>query len=255
MAAVSLVLLLIPNATGGSIVVLTAPYAGVSVSPSSSLATVGCSRATIHVAPYFHAQTGKGRFFESASAGSCNAVGGSGASTSAGFGVSVPVRFTHSTASLVAVTVIRAWVAAPIVRASCSISNTSYAYCAQSSYASLQAAVYLTDQTSGGYYYSNTTWTGVFRSNYVDYYCYQQNCSAYTSNGTGPNLNAVSVAWSFNLTSLTTSDKFALLVYFYSYASAGSAAYHATMSSGETTASVNAATLGDGIDLASISIG
>jgi hypothetical protein len=108
--------------------------------------------------------------------------------------------------------------------------------------------------TNYAVWYPSHSWAGLYQSHYNDYNCYQGNCSSYSANTNAPSQNRSSFSWGFSVTSANPADQFAVILDFYSYASAYESNYGATMNGARDMAAVNAATLGNEINMASISI-
>jgi len=251
---VTLLVLIAPMAVGAHAVVMTAPYAGVKTTSSESWSVSGCAHAGIPTKGYFHGSTGTGGLAIWASSQTCPQTYGYGSSASTGFLSTIPVKLAHSSDSVVAVLLLRAWVAAHLTPGTCTLGTGNYSYCYEIAYSGLNGFVYLADMTSGASWYSSNYWFGISQSVYHDYFCYSGNCSTYSSNTTSPFQTSSSFSITINATSVTTTDSFALVVQFNSYADSYLTWYGATLSGAKASASVNAGSSGEHIDLASITI-
>ncbi|MCI4330823.1 MAG: hypothetical protein L3K19_03110 [Thermoplasmata archaeon] len=252
--AVTLLLLVAPATLGAHAVVLTAPYSGAKTTSSESLSVSGCAHAGVPTRGYFHGSTGIGGLRVWSTSQSCSAGYGYGSTSSTSFISTVPVTLAHSKATVVAVVLLRAWVAAHLTPGTCTTGSGNYSSCSESAYASLYGYVYLADMTSGATWYPANYLLGTAQSIYQGYYCYLGNCSSYTSNYTVPFQTSSSTSLTINVTGATTTDSFALVVDFSSYADSYVSAYGATLSGAKASATVNAASSGEHIDLASITI-
>jgi hypothetical protein len=247
-------LLLAPVVLGSSSVVMTAPYSGVLTTTSSSWGVAGCAHAGVASKGHFNSRTGLGGLGVWAVLPNCPRAQGSGSDAATGFVSSVPVKLTHKNDSVVAVVLVRAWVAAHLTLGVCTKANTNYSYCYEIAYADLVGYVYLVDTTSGATWFASTYSVSIIRALSFDSQCYAGNCSTQYGNATGPYQSSLSYPLMINATSVTTTDTFLLVVAYSGYAEAYESAYGATITGAQASASVNAGTAGEHIDLASITI-
>jgi hypothetical protein len=256
-ALVVALLFVLPSAAAAPVahtVVLSAPYHGTKTSYSNSWSTAGCGSAAITATPFFHPATGLAGFADQARAPACsnNPLGASGGASS-GFTTLFPVTFTKRSASIVVVTTVSAALRAHDSIAACTSGQTSYYYCDSSAYAELNGDVYLYDQTTGSYWFPSTFWSGLFVEAYNYTYCYAGNCSSIGAPNAAAHTSGA-VVWTIPASRLNPADSYVLLLFFSGYASVSVSSYAASFSGGSTAASVDVATMGHGINVASITI-
>jgi len=256
-AVVVALLFVLPTAAAAPMaraVVLSAPYYGTTTSYSNSWSASGCGSAAITATPFFHPSNGLAGFADQARSTACthNPLGGSGGASS-GFTTLFPLTFSKSKATIVVVTTVSAVLHAHDSVGTCSASQTNYYYCDSSAYAELTGDAYLYDQTTGSYWFPTTFWSGAFVDAYNETFCYSGNCSTYGAPSASASVSGA-VVFTIPATGLNPADSFVLLLFFSGYASVSVGTYAATLSGGSTSASVNVATMGHGINVASITI-
>jgi hypothetical protein len=249
-------LLMVPGALGSSVVVMTAPYSSVTVSPANGYSTVSCAHATVANKAYFHGGSGFGGFADRAAARYCSGPTSSSGWSDGSFTAMVPIHLSHSSASVIAAVVVRAWVSATLSLGKCTITNpnSTSQFCSLAASAAIHGFVWVEDTTAGSAWYPSTYWGGISRTSYSDTSCYQGSCSSSQSQTLGPSQTTNSTRWSINITHANPKDHFALIVEYYGYASVSWSVSGASLVGGIASAVVNAATRGNGIDLASITI-
>lgn len=240
-------------AGGPPMVILKAPFTGVTTYPSTSTSSAGCGTGKVVRAPFFIPTTGKGGFSEKAHATSCPGLYGDSGSASAGLTVSVPIPAHSGTNVIHARWTVDASVGAQIGGANCLLYNTSYSYCYLGSYSSLSGYAYLIDVTNNSYWFGTTAWPGVYASSSLFASCYFGNCSL---NVTGNQHFSVktTVTWSFHANGLNPSHVYVLEVDWYSGVSVFDYSYQATLTGASEAGSVIMSGPGSGATLNWITI-
>jgi hypothetical protein len=257
LAPILVLLLVAPAAIGAHVVVLAAPYAGAVPVSSSSSWVYGCGHATVWKAGFFKASSGKAGFIARSSGTDCASITSNGGQAVATLATWVPLPITHKTASVIAVIHYRVWLAGHVVKwTSCGVINTStYGYCHVVAYAALYGGAYLVDTTTdASFWWPSNDWAGATQYYSDGYYCYGGSCQTSTTSTTVHNQVTGTFGFWINVTGANAADRFALVLY--ATGSTGADVYHygATMVGGNASAYINAASHGEGIYLASVTI-
>jgi hypothetical protein len=260
MAAVSLMMVLGPAMAGAvhpAVITVVAPYKGASTG-YNSWSVSGCGKAKITSPATFNLKTGAGGFSGSAAAKTCGksfgGVGGSGyGSTSSEVQVAVKLP-GHKGTTAVAATVALAWAGSnALVAGTCTTSATaSYSSCYRSASVDLYGYAYVIDETNGTYSYATNYFPGAYNSSYNDTYCYSGTCYQYSYGTPGSFTNSMSFTWNFTVKSMVKSHVYALWFYFAGYVYASASTYNAVLTGASASASLNFATLGNGVTLTSV---
>lgn len=268
--AVAALMLLSPTALASIGVGTTvAPYKGFGVTPYNSWSQGGCGHAKVIKTAHFSLKTGVGGWADSATASSCKgSIFGTSASgyTSAEVELQIPVHVSSGTHSFdLNWTITIASMTGITVKGSCpSVSYSGSGYASQ--YCSVYAGNYMyaygymydtngTYITSGGFLSVVNNYTEV----YNDTYCYSGNC--YNYNYSSPTTSASfsgSIMFDELLSpsvALKSTHHYVIITYIYGGTSASVYSSPKSGYVGSTAAaSLNAATLGNGLSLNFISV-
>lgn len=234
-------------------VVLSAPYHGTVTSYTNSWSTAGCGSAAILTRPFFHPTTGLAGWSDQAKGPACtkNPLGASGEASS-GFFTLFPLTLSKHSVTIVVVISIQAELQARDSAVTC-VPSALNASCYSEAYAGISGDAYLYDQTIGAYWFPTTFWTGAFVQAYNYTTCYSGSCSSFGAPSESMQVHTTA-ALTIPATRLHPSDSFYLYVFFSGTVIASVGVDAASISGGSTSALLNVATNGNGIDIASITI-
>jgi len=235
--------------------VLVPAWKGAATSLYSSVGSQGCGSGKDTSPTHWSAVTGNGGWAGTAKMCAKSSPAGNGGSVYWDMYVYVPVHLpTGKHMVTVNWSVIVSGATTFTAPTSCTlIGAPSYAYCDTYVSAYMYAYSYLIDMTNGTYIYPTNYYSGM--SSYVSNYTYYSGGTwYYSSSGTAGTFSSSGpVVWFWNYTFVKT-HKYVAETGWYSDAYADAYTYQATVAGGGGSASLNAATLGNGVDLTSISI-
>jgi len=240
-------------APAGAVVVLSAPYHGTTTGVLDSWSAAGCGSAAVVTKAFFHAHTGLAGFDDRTRSPSCSAnpFGASGGASS-DLTIDFPVTITAKSTTIVAVATLDVGLHADLTVGACTATAINYS-CAGYASAYLTGGFYLYDLTTGAYWFASTLWPGEFLSAYNYTTCYSGTCYNYSTPSESALVDST-IVWSIAATGLSTTDQYVLYAYFDGAVSSSETSYGATITGSLATAGVNAATMGHGIDVDSITI-
>lgn len=256
MAALAVVVLFMVPSAGASpmaqAVVLSAPYHGTTTAYTNSWTASGCGSAAIVTRPFFHPSTGLAGFSDRAKGPACSKNPlGAGADASSAFFTLFPLTFSKHSATITMVLSIQAELVAQDSAVNC-VPTALNASCYSDAYAGVSGDAYLVDQTTGAYWFPTSFWSGAFVDAYNYTTCYLGSCSSFGAPSASMHVSTT-VALIIPASGLHLSDSFVLYVFFSGTTTAGVGVDAASLT-GSTSAVLNVANHGNGIDIASITI-
>ncbi|HZY69549.1 MAG TPA: hypothetical protein VFF67_01030 [Thermoplasmata archaeon] len=255
-------LLVVPSAAPASAtpLIVKAPYIG-SVQPTNQLSSSGCSSARLTSAVHFSMKTGSGGFAGQTAANRCRPLFGSmGSYSVATIGEDlellfhVPARTGHH--YILANVTFTVAGSERIVPGTCIANGTSQPICTQSASWEMTAKTVIVDSTNGSNFAAANSWAGLGSYSYNDSACTRGGCSNSSGGGSSGGFSgATSFVWNITVPGMTRGHVYVLYIDVFFGVAAECAGASTVLSSCTARAVLNAASLGNGLTVNSLTVG